>query len=302
MATRADIADARPPLVGPGSLALSYLELVKPRISALVLATVAAGYVMAAAGHVVPLALFHLLLGTALTAAGANALNQFLEADTDALMHRTARRPIPSGRLTRSAVMRFGLVSGVAGVLYLTLMANPLVGLLGLATIGAYLLCYTPLKKRTSLATVVGAVPGATPPLIGWAGAGQGLSLEAWVLFSILFMWQLPHFLAIAWRWRRDYARAGYPMLTVRDHDGLRTARQVVVQSAGLLLVSLAPTVFGRAGGGYFFCAFALGCAFIFFGVSFAISRTDLGARRLFLASLAYLPLLLICLSVDLVM
>lgn len=284
---------------GVWGIAADYFMLTKPRLSSLVLVTTAVGFFMATGqGLDLPL-LLHTLLGTALAAGGASALNMFLEQDIDALMRRTRHRPLPAGRLQPAEVFTFGTVLSLAGVLYLAMAVNLLCCLLGIVTITTYLFGYTPLKRKTSLCTVIGAVPGAIPPLIGWAAARSQIDPEAWTLFAILFLWQLPHFLAIAWRWREDYARAGCPMLSVKDPEGHSTARQILLQSLGLVVVSLLPTVFGIAGGPYFFLALALGCSFIVFGLLFAFGRSDTNARHLFLASLAYLPLLLIFLALD---
>ncbi|MBI2195340.1 MAG: protoheme IX farnesyltransferase [Planctomycetes bacterium] len=278
---------------------IDYLALTKPRLSLLVVATTAMGFFLATKGAFDPALLASVLLGTALAAGGASALNMFLEQDVDALMQRTRRRPLPAGRLQPGEVFVLGSLMCLAGVLQLAVMVNALTSFLGLLTMTTYLFAYTPLKRKTSLCTVVGAVPGAIPPLMGWAAVRDRLDLEAWILFAILFLWQLPHFLAIAWRWRRDYARAGCPMLPVDDPQGHSTARQVVLQSLGLVLVSLSPTLFGLSGGTYFFCALGLGAAFLLFSILFAIARSDRCARNLFLASLAYLPLLFLSLVLD---
>ena len=270
-----------------------YVALTKPGIMGMALVTTLAGYLVASGGSLDVALLLATLGGTALVGAGSSALNMFLEREADGRMVRTRNRPLPSGRMQPGEALAFGVASSSLGVLLLSFGANGLAGLLGAAAVVAYVFLYTPLKKRTSLCTVVGAVPGALPPLIGWAAARGALGIEAWVLFFILFFWQLPHFLAIGWMWREDYARAGYPMLPVLDPDGAITARQVVLQSLALLLVSLAPAVTGLAWRAYFFGAVALGLGLLFFGVRFARERSRARASGLFLASIAYLPVLL---------
>jgi protoheme IX farnesyltransferase len=226
-------------------------------------------------------------------------LNQVVERDTDALMRRTADRPIPAGRVDPDAALGLGVVLAVAGMGWLALAANPLAALLGAATLAGYLFVYTPLKRVSSLATLVGAVPGAMPPLIGWAAARGSLGAGAWALFGILFLWQLPHFLAIAWMYRADYQRGGMPMLPVIDPGGSRTGRQSVLYAAALVPVSLAPTALGLTGAVYFAGALALGLAF--FGVALAFQRalSNQAARRLLLVSVLYLPAVLAVMLLD---
>jgi protoheme IX farnesyltransferase len=270
-----------------------YLELTKPRITSLVLCTTWLGFSLASNAPT-PLRLFvHTLLGTCLAAAGAAALNQYLERDVDAKMRRTQNRPLPSGRLTPRQGLVFGTLLSAAGVLELALFVNFLASFLTALTLISYLFIYTPLKKRTALCTLVGAIPGALPPLIGWAGARGSLSAEAWVLFAILFLWQLPHFLAIAWMYREDYSRAGFPMLPVIDPDGDSTARMILLYSAILIPVSLLPARMGVAGLSYFLGALSLGIAFLVCGACTAYFRTPACAKRLMLASVLYLPALL---------
>jgi protoheme IX farnesyltransferase len=232
------------------------------------------------------------LLGTALVAAGASVLNQVLERDTDALMLRTQSRPIPSGRVRPAPATIVGALLTAAGLATLLVAGRPLATAVALATWLSYLFAYTPLKRRTPLATLVGAVPGALPPVIGWAAATQRLDAGAFMLFAILFLWQVPHFLAIAWLYRDDYARAGFPMLPVLDREGSFTARQAVLHSLALLLVSLAPAAAGLAGGAYAGGALLLGVALTLFALRLARARDLVAARGLFLASLVYLPAL----------
>ena len=275
------------------------VELTKPRISLMVVLTAAAGFLVAARGPLPGMLLLNTLVGTGLLAAGASVLNQVIERDTDARMRRTADRPLPAGRVDPDAALLFGVGLAVAGLLLLVLLVNLLTALLGAATLGGYLFVYTPLKRLTSLSTVVGAVPGAMPPLMGWAALRDGLEPAAWSLFGLLFLWQLPHFLAIAWLYRADYARAGFPMLPVHDPEGARTARQMVLYGAALVPVSVLPSVFGLAGVAYFAGSLALGVALLACCLAFAASRSAAAARRLMLASVFYLPAVLVVLVLD---
>ena len=281
------------------SRASAYLELTKPRLTLLVLVTTAAGAYLAASGAVDPWLVARTLLGTWLVASGASALNQVAERDADARMQRTQARPLPSGRLQALEALRFGVALSVAGLLLLAVSVNLLASLLAAATLGLYLFLYTPLKRRTALCTLIGAVPGAIPPMIGWAAVRGALGVEGWVLFAVLFLWQLPHFLAIAWLYREDYARAGFPMLPVIDPDGGSTARQAVLYAAALVPVSLMPTLLGLAGSLYFVGALLLGAAFLAVGSGMLSVRSNERASRLFLASIAYLPLLLTLMVCD---
>jgi protoheme IX farnesyltransferase len=237
--------------------------------------------------------LANLLIGTALSCAGAGALNMAMEKRADGAMSRTRHRPVPAGRLAVGTAVSYGGILATAGVALLAVKVNALTAALSAATIVLYVLVYTPLKSRTSLCTVIGAIPGALPPVMGWAAVTNSLGAGAWALFGVLFFWQLPHFLAIAWMYREDYARAGYPMLPVVDPEGGSTARQIVLQTLALVVISLAPVSIGLAGGAYFAGAAALGVSFLAFGLAFAVVRSRERARRLFLASLAYLPGLL---------
>jgi protoheme IX farnesyltransferase len=239
------------------------------------------------------------VVGTALVAGGASAFNQLLERRPDALMGRTRLRPLPDGRLRAMQALVFGGMLSVAGLLLLWAGANGLAAAVAFGTLVIYAAVYTPLKRRSSFATVVGAIPGALPPVIGWAAARDDLSQGAWVLFGIVFLWQLPHFLAIAWMYRDEYARAGFPMLPVIEPDGRSTARQAVVYSAALLPLSLAPTLVGMAGTLYFAGALILTLAFLGVAARFAATRGTPDARRLFFTSILYLPLIWILMIAD---
>jgi protoheme IX farnesyltransferase len=277
----------------PRARAADLLELAKPRIVGLVVVTAATGFYLAAPGAV-DLSLFlHLVLGTVLVAGGTNALNQVAERDTDALMRRTARRPLPTGRLSTPTAAAFAWTLGVAGIAYLAAFVNPLTAGIAAATLLSYVFLYTPLKRRTSLNTLVGCVPGALPIVGGWTAAGGSIGIEAWVLFWILFLWQLPHFFALAWMYRDDYARAGLRMLSVGDVDGRHTFLQAGMFAIALLPVSLTPSVVGIAGPWYFFGAVLLSSWFVWVGVQAIRQRSNAIAKRLFLTSVWYLPVLL---------
>jgi heme o synthase len=271
--------------------AADFLELTKPRLNLLVVATTLAGYYLGADGFD-PALLASTVVGTGLVAGGAAAFNEILERDTDALMRRTRTRPLPGGRMRVSTAVWFAFALSVGGLALLAAGANGLAAGVAAVTVVSYALIYTPLKAKTSLSTLVGGVPGALPPMIGWAAATHTLSIQAWVLFAIVFLWQMPHFLAIAWLCREDYARAGLPMLPVVEPDGRSTAQQVVLYASVLVPVSLAATLVGLAGRAYFGGALVLGLGFLVFAVRFARERTNGNARRLFLASISYLPLL----------
>jgi protoheme IX farnesyltransferase len=277
-----------------------FFELTKPRITFLVVLTTLVGFLVGAPHPVPVVLLLHALVGTALTAAAAGALNQWAERGADAEMRRTARRPLPSGDLAPLEAVVFGVGLSAAGTVYLALTTNGLASALAAVTIASYLLLYTPLKRVTSLATVVGAVPGALPPLIGWAAARGRLGVEAWALFGILFLWQMPHFLALAQLYRADYARAGFRMLTVEDATGRGAGRQAVLYALALVPVSLLPTPLGLAGPVYFFGALALGIAFLASGLGMAADPySTRAARRLFHASLLYLPAICVLILVG---
>ena len=268
------------------------LQLTKPRITAMVVLTTAVGFLMASRGPLRPAPFAAVLVGTALVAAGAAVLNQVLERVSDAKMERTRLRPLPAGRVTPGQASRFGGLITVAGLAVLLGLCGALSATLALASWASYLFVYTPLKRRTPLATLVGAVPGALPPVIGWSAAHGTLDPGAFILFAIVFLWQVPHFLAIAWLYRDDYARAGFPMLPVLDREGSFTARQTLVHSLALLAVSLTPAVAGMAGGVYLAGAAALGGALTVFSARLVGARDVGAARQLFFASIVYLPAL----------
>ena len=260
----------------------------------LVIITVVAGFLVApSAPEALATTLAHAVIGTALVAIGTNALNQVAERDVDALMRRTQARPIPTGRIDVQRARGFAWAAGVLGVAYLAVMVNRPTALLAAATLVSYVFVYTPLKRRTTLATVVGAVPGALPVLGGWAAAGAPLTRNAWLLFWILFLWQLPHFLALAWLYREDYRRAGLRMLSVDDADGRKTFRQAAVYSLALLPASLAPTLGGVVGTAYFVGALALSLWMVWASLRVLRRVSDRNAARLFAASVTYLPMLL---------
>jgi len=269
-----------------------FVELTKPRITSLVLLTAAVGYAVGRPGDFAVVRFLLFMAGTALLCAGASALNQYSERDADARMVRTRTRPLAAGRLRPEEGLRFGLALSAAGLAILALV-NPLTLFLGASSLASYVLAYTPLKRVTSLCTVVGAVPGALPPLMGWAAARGSLGPAGLALFAILFLWQLPHFLAIGWLYRDDYARGGFPMLAVTDPDGSSTGRQAVLYATALLPVTLGAGLLAAAGKGYLWGALLLGSAFLACAVVFAWRRSTASARGLFFASVLYLPLVL---------
>jgi protoheme IX farnesyltransferase len=274
-----------------GARLADFVALTKPRLNFLVVATTLAGYYLGADGFDAAL-LFHTIVGTALVAGGAAALNEVFELETDGLMRRTRRRPLPDGRLRPATAVWFAISISFVGLLQLAAGANALAAGVALATLVSYAFVYTPLKRRTSLATLIGGIPGGLPPLIGWAAASGSLSVGGWVLFGIVFLWQMPHFLAIAWLCREDYARAGLPMLPVIEPDGRSTSQQVVLYATVLVPVTLLPTLIGMAGRVYFGGAAVLGLAFLALALRFAGRRDNESAHRLFLGSIAYLPIL----------
>jgi protoheme IX farnesyltransferase len=273
--------------------AADWVALTKPRLNLLVLITTLAGLYLAEPAGVSPALLFHTLVGSALVAGGAAALNQVLERATDALMRRTRSRPLPAGRLGTAEGSLLGAVLSIVGLVELAVFTNTTAAIVAAVTLGSYVFLYTPLKTRTSLATLIGAVPGALPPVIGWTAATGVISVPALVLFGIVFLWQMPHFLAIAWMYRDDYARAGIPLLPVLEPDGRRTGNQALLYSAVLWPVSLLPAVVGLAGLPYSAIATVLGFLYIGLSVRFAQERSQGTARQLFLFSILYLALLL---------
>jgi heme o synthase len=276
-----------------------YWILTKPEVNALVLVATAVGFDLGWQGTFRWLPLVNVLLGTLLVASGTATLNQYLERAFDARMRRTAKRPLPAGRIGALEALTFGLGLALVGTAYLALAVNGLASILAASTLVSYLAVYTPLKRRTTWCMFVGAFPGAMPPLIGWAAARGSLSAEAWVLYGILFLWQFPHFLAIAWMYRDDYARAGYRMLPGDGRAGRAMAWQVVISSLVLLPVSVAPAWLGATGWTYVGGALALGLAFALLGMRLAASRTRVLARRVLLASVVYLPLVFGLMMLD---
>jgi protoheme IX farnesyltransferase len=280
-------------------VAADLVALTKPRVVLMVLVTTVVGYYVGLAGAPDYVRLVHLLIGTMLAAGGTLALNQYWERDVDSRMARTCVRPLPEGRLSPLEALLFATAVTVAGLGYLGAFVGGLALLVTAATTVLYLFAYTPLKLRTPLCTIIGAVPGALPPVTGWVAAREGLGLGAWVLFGILFLWQLPHTLAIARLYRDDYARAGVRLLPVVDADGTSTERQIVTGCLALLAVSLLPTLIGLAGPIYFVGAFLLGAAFVTLGARQALSPSQASARRVLYGSLLYLPVLLALLAFD---
>jgi heme o synthase len=276
-----------------------YADLIKARLTTLVLLTTLVGFYLGWRGPMNYLLMLNAVLGTALVASGAAALNQLLEREHDAKMRRTRNRPLPSGRLQPPTVMIFGGVCSCAGLLYLALTVNLTTSVIGAVSLLSYLFIYTPLKRVTWLNTAVGAIPGALPPLMGWTAARGELSGEGWALFAILAFWQVPHFFAIAWIYRDEYAKAGFVMLPVIDPGARRTGRQAVSHTLLLLPVSLCPFVYHLTGKFYLIGALVLGFAFLFFAVQFARHMTVPRARQLFFVSILYLPLLLIVMVLD---
>lgn len=274
------------------SRANDFIALAKPRLNLLVVASSGVGYVMGGGDISDAARVVFTVAGTALVAGGASAFNQVIEREPDGLMRRTRLRPVPDGRLQATEALVFAAVMSIAGIAVLGAGVNLLCAVVAFTTLVTYAAIYTPLKRRSSFATVVGAIPGALPPVIGWAAASGHLSRGAWVLFGIVFLWQLPHFLAIAWIYREDYARAGFPMLPVIEPDGRSTGRQATLYCAALLPVSLAPTLVGMTGPVYFAAAMALSLLFLGLTIRFARTREVSDARRLFLGSIIYLPIL----------
>ena len=274
------------------------IELVKPRLVVMILITTAAGFYLGAR-TVNWLLCLHTLIGAGLTAAGVLGLNQYLERDADAQMKRTQGRPLPDGRMSPLVALFVGAALTGSGMLYLTFVVNVLSGFVISLIVVSYLLLYTPLKRKTSLCTLIGAVPGALPPVVGWVAARGSLTGEAWVLFAILFLWQLPHSLAIAYIYREDYAKAGFRLLPVIHPDGSSTCRQIVVNCVALLGIGLLPTLCNIAGSVYFFTALVSGVAFLAAGIYLARTRSVKAARYLLYASLLYLPMVFITMALD---
>jgi len=278
---------------------LAFVELTKPRLVFMILITTFAGYYLGSLNSLDWLRILHTLVGTGLAAAGVLALNQHVERDLDARMERTRNRPLPDGRLTPTDALIFGTGLTAGGLVYLVFFVNLLSCLVVATIVVSYLFIYTPLKQKSSFCTVVGAVPGALPPVVGWVAARGHFSMEAGVLFGILFLWQMPHSLSIACLYRDDYAQAGFQLLPVVYPDGDSTRRQILTNCAALLVVGLMPTLVGLSGILYFFVALTLGAGLLACGIYLAISQTPLAAKRLLYASLIYLPMLFLTMAFD---
>ncbi len=276
-----------------------YIELTKPRLVAMILITTAAGFYLGTQGAVNWLLFLHTLIGSGLTAAGVLGLNQYLERDIDSQMERTQQRPLPAGRMHPLEALLFCVILTGSGMLYLTLLVNPLSGFVISLIVVSYLFVYTPLKRKTSLCTLIGAVPGALPPVVGWVAAQGSFSGAAGVLFAILFLWQLPHSLAIAYIYREDYANAGLKLLPVIHPDGASTRHQIVINSVALFGIGLLPTLFNIAGGIYFLAALLVGGMFLASGLYFQKTHSVKAARYVLYASLLYLPLIFITMAID---
>jgi heme o synthase len=279
----------------------AFVELTKPGIVRMVLVTAGTGFYLASTlGHSLDIVLaVHMLIGVGLAAAGACGLNEYVEWEADARMRRTLGRPVPSGRMQPRTALRFSGLLVFLGLLQLQLFVGQVPTALVALTVVSYVFIYTPLKRRSWTATLVGAVPGALPILTGWTAGGGGMTTAGFALFAILFLWQMPHFYALAWIYRDDYARGGFRMLTTEDPGGARTVRQVVLFSVLLLAASVLPTSLRLTGGVYLAAALVLGAGFLWLGVQLARHRDDRRAMQLFLGSIAYLPLLLLMMVVD---
>jgi protoheme IX farnesyltransferase len=276
-----------------------FFELMKPRVVLMVLMTTFIGFYLGSKETPDWIKLFYTLMGTALAAGGTLTLNQYMEREADARMRRTRLRPLPDGRIRPVEALVFGIATTLGGLLYLSFVVNGLSAIVTASITVSYLFLYTPLKQKTSLCSMVGAIPGALPPVIGWVAAQSKVSIEAWVLFAILFLWQIPHSLAIAWMYREDYALADMKLLPVISPNERSTGYQIINNCLALLTVSLLPTLIGFAGSLYFFSALILGILFLGQGVDLAISRSREAARRLLFASIIYLPLQLGILALD---
>lgn len=278
---------------------LAYLELTKPRIAILLVLSSAAGFYMASSAGFEPLLFIHAMVSITLLAFGVSTLNQYIERYIDPLMERTAERPLPTGRVTANEALVFGVMQCVLAEAYLLVMVNALTALLGLVVIVGYVFLYTPMKTRTSLSTVVGAVPGALPPLMGWTAASNKITVVAWALFATQFLWQFPHFLSIAWLYRKQYAQAGIKMLPVVEPSGRLTGRQIVLFSIMLLPVSVAPYFFQISGLVFLVGALLLGLWFIWASIQAARTKSDESARKLLLVSVIYLPLFFLLMVIN---
>ncbi len=277
----------------------AYLELTKPRIALMLVLTSAAGFYLGTVGSFDFVLFANSLIGITLLAFGVATLNQYLERRTDALMERTARRPLPTSKISPNEALLFGLAQCATAELYLWVLVNGLTAILGLVVIVGYVLLYTPLKTKTSASTAIGAIPGAMPPLMGWTSSADSINLAAWTLFTLLFLWQFPHFLAIAWMYKEQYAKAGILMLPVVERDGRVTARQIVIFTLMLLPISLTPFFIGLAGIFYLVGATLLGGWFLWTSIQMARAKTVVKARRLLLVSVIYLPLIFALMVLD---
>jgi heme o synthase len=288
--------------LSPASGLADYWALTKPDVNLLILITTAAGFCLAHSIYLVGFPVFlliHTLAGTLLVASGTATLNQYVERQFDAQMRRTKRRPLAAGRIEPVRALWFGIALSVSGAIYLAAAVNLLASLLAVLTLLSYLLLYTPLKRKTPLCTLVGAFPGAAPPLIGWAAASGTLSLEAWVLYGLIFLWQFPHFMAIAWMYRKDYVRAGYLVLPHGERRNSLMRLQAVLPSFGLIALSFAPMLLGKAGLFYAAAALFFSICFLYYGGQLAIRKTNDAARRLLLASILYLPAVFVVMVLD---
>jgi len=297
-----DMELPRPRSLASPSVLVDYWSLTKPEINFLIAITTAAGFWMASPGylsHFPWASLFNTLVGTMFVSSGAATLNQLIELRFDAQMRRTARRPLASGRIQPFSALWFGISLAVFGVTYLALATTPLASLLSILTLLGYLFVYTPLKRKTPLCTLMGAVPGAAPPLIGWAAAGGSLTADAWVLFAIIFFWQFPHFMAIAWMYREDYGRAGYLILPAGERKDRFVGWQCLLPTLGLFVVAIVPALRGQSGIVYLVGALVLGAVFIYHSTGFALKRSITRARQLLFASIVYLPVLFALLALD---
>ena len=291
-----------PRLRAGAAVLADYWKLTKPDVNFLILITTFVGFYLALPSprqHFPALLLMNTLLGTLLVASGTATLNQYVERTFDAQMRRTARRPVASGRVAAANALWFGIALSFLGCVYLAAAVNPLASLLALLTLLSYLFVYTPLKRKTPLCTLVGAIPGAVPPLIGWAAAGGGLSSEAWFLYAILFLWQFPHFMAIAWMYREDYSRAGYLVLPHGEIRDRAVALQIALPSLLLIPASTIPLVLSRSRLAYLIASLLAGAVFVHYGVRLSSDRTNIAARRLLLASIIYLPIVLLVLLLS---
>jgi heme o synthase len=297
-----DVSAVQGRRIASSNVLLDYWELTKPEINLLIGITAAAGFWIgspAVSPHFPWMPFLHTLLGTVFVASGAATLNQLMELQYDAQMRRTARRPLASGRIAPSHALWFGVLSSVCGVVYLAISTNALASLLAALTLLSYLFLYTPLKRIAPLCTLVGAVPGAAPPLIGWAAACGHLDAAAWVLFAIVFLWQFPHFMSIAWMYREDYGRAGYLVLPASELRDRFVAWQCLLPALGLFVVAIVPALRGQSGVVYFAGALVLGGVFLYYSARFALQRSVASARQLLFASILYLPVLFALLALD---